>query len=340
MASFENLYHAHLAARRGKQMTRDVIAFEMNLGPHLMRLKSRLDKQTYRPAPYTHFTIHEPKKREVYAPRYADRVVQHCLCDTIVCPALEPRLIFDNAACRVGKGTHFALGRLSQFMSAFHRKHGAKGFVLKYDIASYFAMIDHAVLGSKLSRVFESPPTQRLLETIINSYESTKGVGLPLGNQASQWFALYYLDSLDRLIKEKLRIRWYSRYMDDGVLLHPSKTYLQECLGQMQAHVASLGLRFNAKTQIFPLSAGVNYLGFHTYLTGTGKAIRRMDPGKKARLIRHLRNLREEYRQGDHTAGEVIEKVGSHCAHLEHGHTWGLRQRLLAVPFVYSDGRH
>ena len=38
-----------------------------------------------------------------------------------------------------------------------------------------------------------------------------------MGNQTSQWFALFYLDPLDRLVKEKLRIKYYTRYMDDCI---------------------------------------------------------------------------------------------------------------------------
>jgi len=62
-----------------------------------------------------------------------------------------------------------------------------------------------------------------LLCKIINSYENKLGIGLPLGNQTSQWFALYYLDEIDRFIKEKLQIKCYVRYMDDFVLLHHDK---------------------------------------------------------------------------------------------------------------------
>ncbi len=36
-----------------------------------------------------------------------------------------------------------------------------------------------------------------------------------MGNQSSQWFALYYLDRLDRFIKERLKVKYYVRYMDD-----------------------------------------------------------------------------------------------------------------------------
>ena len=35
-----------------------------------------------------------------------------------------------------------------------------------------------------------------------------------------------------------------------------------------------LKLEFNEKTQIFPLRNGVEYLGFHFYLTDSGKVIR------------------------------------------------------------------
>jgi hypothetical protein len=73
-----------------------------------------------------------------------------------------------------------------------------------------------------------------LLCRIIDSYETNEDVGLPLGNQASQWFALYYLDSVDRLIKERLQIKFYVRYMDDFVLIHNDKSRLRYCLNEIQ----------------------------------------------------------------------------------------------------------
>lgn len=50
-----------------------------------------------------------------------------------------------------------------------------------------------------------------LLRHIIDSYEKSPGRRLPMRNQTSQWFALYYLNPVDRLIKEKLRIRYLYR---------------------------------------------------------------------------------------------------------------------------------
>ena len=99
-----------------------------------------------------------------------------------------------------------------------------------------------------------------------------------MGNQSSQWFALYYLDRLDRFIKERLKVKYYVRYMDDGVLIHHDKEFLKKAL---------------AKTQIFPISQGVDFLGFHFYLTDTGKVIKRL-----------------------------------RTSNLKHGHTWKLRKHI------------
>ena len=65
--------------------------------------------------------------------------------------------------------------------------------------------------------------------------------------------------------------------MDDGILLHQDKEYLKECLSILEEKVTQeLGPEFNEKTQIVPISQGIDYLGFHFYLTETGKVIRRL----------------------------------------------------------------
>lgn len=79
-----------------------------------------------------------------------------------------------------------------------------------------------------------------------------------MGNQSSQWFALYYLDRLDRFIKERLKVKYYIRYMDDGVLIHHDKEFLKKALAKMKELVEEDGLEFNSKTQI--ISIPIQYL--------------------------------------------------------------------------------
>ena len=113
VCDFANLYAAHTRACRGKMHKREVVEFELSLAQNLVRLREELLSQTYDLAGYYHFVVTDPKRRDVHALHYRDRVVQHALCDEVLAPVLEPRLIYDNAAGRAGKGTHFALGRLT-----------------------------------------------------------------------------------------------------------------------------------------------------------------------------------------------------------------------------------
>lgn len=215
-----------------------VILYEMRLSEHIERLSYHLKGHTYRIQGYRKFRIYDPKEREIQALCYGDRIVQHSLCDNVLGPYLEKHLIYDNSACRKGKGTHFSLDRLTGFLREYNRKYGEKGYILKCDVRKYFNSIDHTVLKEKISRMALSEDVRWLLGTIVDSYECEPGKGLPMGNQTSQWFALYYLDGLDRLIKEKLRIKYYTRYMDDMILIHPDKNYLKECLHEMEIYLA------------------------------------------------------------------------------------------------------
>ncbi len=159
---FQNLYKVHTVARRGKRNEKEVIEFELHFAENLI-------------SGYYSFMVYAPKKREVHALYYVDRVVPHCLCDEALTSLLGRRLIYDNAACRLGKGTHFAIKRLSKFMKRFYKNNGQEGFFLKCDVRKFFNCID------------------------VDSFEVTPDKGIPMGNQTNQWFAIYYLDGLDRL---------------------------------------------------------------------------------------------------------------------------------------------
>lgn len=122
--NFQNLLKAHKKARRGKQGKREVIEFELNLAQNLCTLSEELKNRTYRIRGYYCFYVYEPKKRTIHTLNYRDRIVQHCLCDEVLEPLFERHLIYDNAACRKGKGTLFAIERLSLFLRRHYRAHG------------------------------------------------------------------------------------------------------------------------------------------------------------------------------------------------------------------------
>lgn len=325
---FFDIYNAYKKTAKGKRKKNEVIKYENNLHMQLCYLKKRLELGQFSISGYHRFMIYDPKEREIQALSFADRVFQHLLCDNVIKQYFEPRLIYDNAACREGKGTHFAMDRLSLFLREHYREHGADGYILKFDIKKYFNSIDHEVLKAKL-KCFPNEDVKKLLFDIIDSYEFTEGKGLPMGNQTSQWFALYYLDRLDRYIKEKLRIKHYVRYMDDGIIVHKDKEFLKEALRQMTELVNEDRLEFNAKTQIFPISQGADFLGFRFYLTDTGKVIRRVRTSNKKRFKRRLKLLKKQVNEYKLSSKDAMISITSYLAHLKHGNTWKLRKKIL-----------
>lgn len=327
---FNNLLKAHKVARRGKRTTKEVIDFEMNLAETLVELSESLRTNTYSISGYYSFSIKDPKERQIHALHYKDRVVQHCLCDEVLRPVFEKRLIFDNAACRIGKGTHFALSRLTSFFVDYYKHHDRDGWILRCDIAKFFDNIDHSVLKGLLCKVFDDKKLLSLLFLIIDSYETSPNKGLPLGNQTSQWFAIYYLDSFDRIIKEKYRIKYYTRYMDDAVIIHENKAFLLELKKELEEVLNSkLKLDFNRKTQLFPLKNGVDYLGFHFSLSKTGKIIRRLKTQTKKKFKRRVKSLRNSVATGIIPKERANEIINSYVSHMKHGHTNGLLKTSL-----------
>lgn len=332
MSGFENLYQAHLKSRKGKRNKSEVIEFEMNLGLNLIMLNAELMCGKYYPRPYKEFKIHDPKERLIHALAYRDRIVQHSLCDNVLAPYMEKHLIYDNAASRKGKGTHFAMDRLNRFLREYYRQYGPDGYFLKMDVRKFYDNIDHRILYGILEKAFgNDEKVLGLLWKYIDSYHTESGKGIPMGNQSSQWFALCYLDGMDRVIKEKQGIKYYTRYMDDAILIHHDRQYLKQCLSAIRGYLrVERQLELNEKTQIIPLSQGVDYLGFHFYITEQGKVIRKLRSSNKKRIKKKLKSYRHAYRIGKMDYDAVKRSIVSYKGHLSHGNTYHLQRQLLS----------
>lgn len=119
-------------------------------------------------------------------------------------------------------------------------------------------------------------------------------------------------NKLDHFIKEKLGIKGYARYMDDGYLIHTSKEYLQKCLVQMQEVCASLGIILNTKkTKIKRLSEGFKFLQVRFKLTETGKVLRKMSYETIKKMRRKLKKFKlwNEVGRVVKIGGKFIRKV-------------------------------
>lgn len=312
----ENLVKIHKRCRCGKAHKKEVIGFELNLSQNIVRLSKEI-KKGYKVSKYKTFNIYDPKERVIEALPYKDRLVQMALCEGIIAPYLEKRLIVDNVACRKKKGTAFAFKRLNKFLHNYFIKYGNEGYFLKVDIRKYFASINHEILIKKLKACnFDERALDLMCKFISVGKDCEKGI--PLGNQTSQWFALLYLDEVDRLIKEKLGIKYYIRYMDDLILIDRDKEKLkQSLLAIRQRCEDKLLLELNAKTQIGKLKDGFDFLGFRFSLCDNGHINKKLKKQAKVRIKKKFK-LIKILKENDIIDKQYIDRrLASYRGHLK-----------------------
>lgn len=355
--TFDALYRAHMKGRLCKRDKKPLVKFEMNMLGNLYELYKRLNAGTYKFGRYNSFVVYEPKRREIQTLHYSGRIVQRVLCDEVLMPYFSKRAILDNSVCQKGKGSSFALMRFEKMLREHVKKHGANGYFLKCDILKYFPSIPHARLKEMFGRECRDGRLNELILGIIDSFHTSpeylknSGIepigkegykterGMPIGNQTSQVFGMFYLNGVDRLVKERLRIKAYSRYMDDFVLIHRDRDYVQHALDSIAAEVDRLGLRLNSKTQIFPLKNGVTYLGFRYFVKPSGKIVKTVKKRTKRRMRWRARLLKKAYLDGVIDGDRVRTSFASMHGHLKYGSCYKLQKELFdKLKFIPAVG--
>jgi retron-type reverse transcriptase len=336
ICDYANLHDAWRRAARGKRGTHGVAAFEYLLLENLLRLEDELRTQTYRPGPYQHFRITQPKPRLISAAPFRDRVVHHALVQQLN-PIFEARFIHDSYACRVGKGTHAALERCQVFARRYP-------YVLQCDIVQFFPAVDHAVLRGILHRTIADAQTRWLMDQILDSgagvlrddytmvyfpgddlFAATRPRGLPIGNLTSQFWANCYLNRLDQFVKRDLRCPAYLRYVDDFLLFSDSKQTLWAWKQAIRAFLDGLRLTLHERSStVYPVRHGIPFLGFVTY--PTHRLLKRRNG---IAFARRFRQQRQQLALGMLTYETLLASVSGWLAHAAHGDTYGLRRALV-----------
>lgn len=104
--TYDSLMAAHLKARKGKCLKKEVIMFNMKQEEYIAWLYEQLKNRTYKHGGYTAFYVTEPKLRKIEKSRYMDRIVHTWLVENFLKPAFVPQFIPNSYACLVDRGMH------------------------------------------------------------------------------------------------------------------------------------------------------------------------------------------------------------------------------------------
>ena len=123
----------------------------------------------------------------------------------------------------------------------------------------------------------------------IPLYDYNKG--LPIGNMTSQILGIFYLNDVDHYIKEKLKFKYYIRYMDDILIIDTDRDKLLKSFNLIEKEINKLNLEINSKSNLYMLSNGISFLGYVFKLNKNNKLIIRYNNNTIRRINKRLNDL-------------------------------------------------
>lgn len=295
---YDNLRLAFYKAVKGKYYRPDIKRFREDFEPNMNDLYIQLRDLDLNIGHYYFFTVHDPKTRDICASSFPERVLHHAVMN--VCePYFDKYAIYDSYACRKGKGNRKAILRAFGFSRIYD-------WYLKLDIRKYFDNISHDIMMSLLERRFKDKSLLSIFRKVLDSYHTSPGRGVPIGNLISQHLANFYLGHFDHWIKEYKRIKGYVRYMDDFIIFGDDKDYLKGILDDIGSFLdRELLLELKDNVQLNRCRLGIPFLGFRIF-----PGYIRLMQNSKRRYIRKFRRYEDNYMKGIWNISELVSHIG------------------------------
>lgn len=260
VCDLHNIKMAIMQASKGKRHQNRVKRILENMDFYAQKVQRMLINKTYVPSEYEVMTIQDganKKERTICKPRfYPDQIIHWSLM-----LQLEPIIMkgmYEYSCGSVPKrGTAFGQKAIKKWLTD---QKNTK-YCLKMDISKFYPSVNNEILKGVFRRKIKDGDCLWLIDTIIDS-----GQGLPIGNYTSQWFSNFFLQELDHLIKEKLGVKYYVRYVDDLVLLGNNKKKLHKVRNEVESYLNSIKLKLKGNWQVFRTDKrDIDFLGFRFY---------------------------------------------------------------------------
>lgn len=325
IANLDNLHEAFLRAARGKHGKQAVVDFRSHLDENLLHMQKQLLDGTFRFGHYQFFVVHDPKRRTICAASFPERVVFHAMM-RICHPVFDQYQVFDSYASRIGKGTYKALERTQQFARLYQ-------WFAKIDACKYFDSISHDVLLAQLARLFKDPQLLIFFRDLLDTFHTSAGRGLPIGNLTSQYFANHYLSVADHYLKEELSVPAMVRYMDDVLLLANDRRELMMWLDGYSNYLRDQLLLDVHPPVVNRTRFGIPFLGYVAYGNGL-----RLNRRSKLRFEQKMSVLAAMASTGQIDEKEYACRATCLTAFVGKARTEGFRRQMAAKPGVYLQG--
>ena len=156
-----DLYGAFILAKQHKTGKEYVKIYERRLKKNIERLADDLFFRRYKAEPSSCFIVERPKKREVFAAQFRDRIVHH-LYFNYTHKIFERTFIQDSYSCIPERGTHYGINRLEKHIRQESKNYQQECFILKLDKRGYFMHINRYKLLEIATNTLEKMRTRKV----------------------------------------------------------------------------------------------------------------------------------------------------------------------------------
>ena len=335
---FENLYGGYLLARRNKRFKPEVLSYSAHLEDNLIDAQNHLVWQDLIVSGLHQFYEYFPKVRIIHALPFRFRVL-NCAAYRVLWPIYSRSMYEHSYGSIPGMGQVRAADQLQQWLRLIRNKPD-NWYIGKMDVKKFFFRVPVDVQLRELGKPLDDIRMMWYLETMIRSdgrafglplevsdpfdVDMVAGIGMQVGSLISQMTANVVLTPVDHYIKRVLQAPYYIRYMDDMIVLAPSKQQIWDIIGDTDNYLQdSFQLQLNNKTAVKPADYGTEFIG--KVITADKIHLRKES---SLRMKQHLNYVREAYGRGKVPLEYALAVIQSYLGILKHTSDDALRNKI------------
>lgn len=226
------------------------------------------------------------KLRRIQVLPMKDRIGVHAVMN-VVDRHLRKRFIRTTSASIKERGMHDLLDYIRRDLR--EDPEGTR-FCYKFDISKFYDSVRPDFVMYCVNRVFKD----RTLIVLLDRFVHMMPKGISIGLRSSQGLGNLLLSVfLDHYLKDRCGVRHFYRYCDDGVVLGKSKAELWMVHDIVHECMEEIGLTVKPNERVFPVSEGIDFLGYVIYDAGHVELRKRI----KQKMARKMHDVKSRKRR-------------------------------------------
>lgn len=269
----------------------------------LEELTSKIADGTFRIMDYREREIREGGKlRRIQVLTMKDRIAVHAIM-TVVDRHLMKRFIRTTSASIKERGMHDLLAYICRDM---REDPDGTQYCYKFDIRKFYESVKQDFVMYCVNRMFKDAKLISMLDNFVHLIPQ----GISIGLRSSQGLGNLLLSvCLDHYLKDRYGVRYFYRYCDDGVVLGKTKAELWKIRDVVHGCIEQLGLEVKGNERVFPVSEGIDFLGYVIYDPDHVRLRKRI----KQKFARKMHEVKSKRRRRELVASFYGMAKHAHC---------------------------